>query len=131
MKFSGIVKKNLGRGSKLGFPTANISAPKDLADGIYVGLMSFKVDGEALMTMEALIFIGAAETFGETDRKAEIYVLDLTEVLKPNDTLYDKEIIVETLKKLRDNKKFESEAALVDQMKQDEVEAREFFKPVI
>ena len=128
MKFSGIVKRNLGRGSEMGFPTANIEAPQDLEDGIYVGLAAVAVDQDVLMTMEALVFIGASKTFGETDRKAEIYILGLDEVLKPEENLYDKEIVVETLKKLRDNKKFGSQEELVVQMKVDELEARKFFQ---
>jgi FAD synthase len=113
MKFSGVVKKNLGRGTKLGFPTANIDVPENAEDGLYVGLANKK---------PALVFIGSSKTFDETDRKAEIYILDFI------GDLYGQEIEVELLKKLRENKKFESEQALIDQMKQDEQVAREFFK---
>ncbi|MEJ0021373.1 MAG: riboflavin kinase [Candidatus Doudnabacteria bacterium] len=113
MKFSGIVKKGAGRGKDLGFATANLDVPKDLPDGLYIGLANSK---------PALVFIGAAQTFGETDRKAEIYILDFS------DDLYNQKIEVETIKKLRENQKFESEQALIEQMKQDEQLAREFFK---
>ena len=113
MKFVGIVKKNLGRGTKLGFPTANIDAPEGLEEGIFVGLV---------YGAPALIFVGAAKTFGETERKAEVYILDFSA------DIYGREIEVETIKKIRDNQKFESEAALVEQMKRDEEVARAFFK---
>jgi riboflavin kinase/FMN adenylyltransferase len=116
MKFSGIVKKNLGRGRQLGFPTANIEAPKELEDGIYVGVTYCNT-----LVYNSIIFVGAAETFGEADRKAEVYILDFEE------DLYDQKIEVETQKKIRDNKKFASEQELIDQMKHDEKVAREFF----
>jgi len=112
MKFSGIVKKNLGRGKKLGFPTANIEAPKDLVDGLYVGFVEGK---------PALIFVGANETFEEADRQAEVYLLDFM------GDLYDKKIHVETIKKTREVIKFNSAEELIEQMKQDEQVAREFF----
>jgi riboflavin kinase/FMN adenylyltransferase len=112
MKFKGIVKRYSGRGRQLGFPTANIQAPKDLSDGLYVGLANDK---------PSLIFIGANQTFGETDRRAEIYILDF------NDDLYDKLIEIETLKKLRDVIKFETKEELITQMKKDEEDARLYF----
>jgi riboflavin kinase/FMN adenylyltransferase len=112
MKFSGIVKRGSARGKELGFPTANLVAPDFVEDGIYVGLANKK---------PSLIFIGVAETFGETLRNAEIYVLDFDR------DLYDKKIEIEVIKKLRESKKFDSKEELIEQMKDDEKVAREFF----
>jgi riboflavin kinase/FMN adenylyltransferase len=112
MKFSGVVKKNLGRGTELGFPTANMDAPKEIDEGIYVGQANEK---------PALIFIGAAETFDETDRKAEVYILDFS------GDLYGQILEIELLKKIRGNQKFDSKEELIAQMMQDEKQAREFF----
>jgi riboflavin kinase/FMN adenylyltransferase len=112
MNFSGVVKKNLGRGKKLGFPTANIDAPDDVGDGLYLGLAN---------KSPALVFIGQAKTFDETDRKAEIYILDF------EGDLYGQEIEVEIIKKLRENKKFQTERALIEQMWLDEQAARRYF----
>ena len=112
MKFSGMVHKRHGRGRALGFPTANLDAPKNLADGLYVGYADSK---------PALIFIGANETFGEDLRQAEVYILDF------QGDLYDRTIAVETLERIRDVIKFDSTAALITQMKLDERQAREFF----
>lgn len=122
MKFSGVVKKNLGRGRKLGFPTANIDAPEDIEDGLYTGLVHIHTvvyDGKP---RQSIVFIGAAETFGDKQRKAEIFILDFDE------NLYGLEISVEVLKKIRENKKFESQEALIEQMRHDEQVARNFFK---
>ena len=114
--FSGKVQRNLGRGRELGYPTANISIPLDLPDGLFVGYITVK--GRRL---PSLIFIGTNVTFGETDKKAEVYILDF------NEDIYDEQVEVEVLKKLRDSVKFESAEKLIEQMKQDELEARKFF----
>ena len=117
MKFTGVVKKNLGRGAKLGFPTANIDAPKETSDGIYAAITHCNT-----VPYYSVVFIGAAETFNEPDRKAEVYLLDFSA------NIYGKEIEVEIIKKIRDNQKFDSEQELVEQMKKDEQVARDFFK---
>ena len=116
MKFFGIVKKHLGRGTKLGFPTANIPAPANLADATYLAIVNSNT-----VSYYSIVFIGSPATFDETDRRAEAYLLNFS------GDLYDQEIEIEIIKKLRDNKKFDSEAALIDQMKEDESEARKFF----
>lgn len=117
MKFKGIVKKFTGRGRELGFPTANIEI-KDLAlkDGLYLGRV-WITDAE----FNALVFIGANKTFAETDRRAEIYILDFDQYI------YAQELAVETIKKIRDVQKFESADELIAQMKKDEKVARKFF----
>ncbi len=114
MKFSGKVMKNSGRGKKIGFPTANMEAPKDLENGLFLGLAN---------TKPALIFIGANETFDETDRRVEVYILDF------DGDLYGQTIEIEVHKKIRDVIKFESKGALIEQMKKDESEARKYFSP--
>lgn len=115
MKISGIVQKHLGRGKKLGFPTANIKVGKNVKDGIYVGTVG-------PMKLPALVFIGVAKTFDEEKRWAEVYILDFDE------DIYGKEIEVELKNKIRNNKKFDSQAELVRQMKKDELLAREYFE---
>lgn len=114
--FSGIVKRNLGRGKKLGYPTANIAVQKETPEGIFIGIAKLS-DRE----LQSLIFIGPSVTFNETDKKAEVYILDFDE------DIYDQTLIVEVHKKLRDNIKFNSIEDLIVQMEQDEKDAREYF----
>ena len=115
---TGIVKKNLGRGTRLGFPTANIHiAEENLDEGIYAALTDYQAT-----KYPSLAFIGAAETFGEEDKKLEVYVLDF------NRDLYGQKITVQLVEKLRGAKKFASEEELIIQMKIDEQQARGFFK---
>ena len=114
--FSGVVIKGAGRGKELGFPTANIPAPLDFSDGVYVARVFFDWS-----EFPALCFIGVAKMFGEKDRRAEIYILDW------EGDLYDKEIRVELLKKIREGKKFDSAEELVGAMKEDLRLAKIFF----
>ena len=117
MKFWGKVRKTNLRGKSLGFPTANVNLTKDFAEGIYIS--KTKLGREEY---DSLTFIGTVKTFNEQKFQSETYILDF------NQKIYDKWISVELLKKIRDNKKFESAEKLVEQMKKDEVLARQYFK---
>lgn len=114
--FSGVVQRNLGRGRELGYPTANVFITLDLPDGLFLGYTHL---GSRILP--SLVFIGPNVTFDETDKKAEVFILDF------NEDIYGKEIEVDVLKKLRDGIKFTTVDALISQMKQDELEARKFF----
>ncbi len=113
MKFKALIKPDQGRGKSMGFPTANFDLAGEMEDGIYVG---------RALDLPALIFIGSNVTFGEHRRHGEAYILDYGK------DLYGQEIELEILKKLRDNKKFGSREELVEQMKEDELMAREYFR---
>ncbi|MEK7479154.1 MAG: riboflavin kinase [Patescibacteria group bacterium] len=117
ISFSGLVRKGAGRGRALGFPTANIPAPLDCEDGVYVARVFFNNS-----EFPALCFIGAPEMFEERERRAEVYILDW------DGDLYGKEIQVEILKKIRESRKFDSSEELVGAMKEDLRVAREYFK---
>ena len=116
-KISGIVERHLGRGTKLGFPTANIPVAKDMHEGVFVGVVKI-----GARKYHATTFIGAPETFGEKKKRAETNILDF------NGDLYGKRIEVELIRKIRDNKKFGSAKELINQMKKDEKFARNYFK---
>lgn len=113
---SGTVKGGMKRGRVLGFPTANIDIDDlHIEDGIYVAKIILGGN-----EYPALVFVGSALTFGEQDRKFEAYFLDF------QGDLYGRNIEVELIKKLRDNKRFETAEALIAQMHEDERLAREF-----
>lgn len=115
-KFWGKVRKHNQRGKKLGFPTANINLTKNIPEGIYV---SHAKIGNSVYS--ALTFIGQAKTFIEKSFHAEVYILDFKQ------DIYGKWISVQLLKKIRDNKKFNSARELIAQMEKDEVVARRHF----
>ena len=112
---TGVVQKNLGRGTQLGYPTANLKLDQDIPDGIYAATVYLDS-----IKKPSIGFVGASETFGEKDKKLEVYILDFS------GDLYGKEIKVELTQKFRDNIKFASEAELIAQMKEDEQTAREY-----
>lgn len=114
----GKVVKGAQRGKDLGFPTANIALHKNVEEGIYLSKVKVEKNWHS-----ALTFIGKAETFSETKIKAESYILGFS------GDLYGKYISVQLLKKIRDNRKFNSQEELVKQMQEDLVIARKFFTP--
>ncbi len=114
--FSGKVFRHLGRGKDLGYPTANIHIDPDTPEGIYVGYARITDK-----SYPALVFVGRPLTFGETDKKAEVYILDFDQ------DIYEMNVEVSAIKKLRENLKFDSQEALIAQMQQDEENARKYF----
>lgn len=137
-KLSGKVVRYLGRGKKLGYPTANLDTKTDLDEGIYLGLVK-KIEGGTLpplflrkllphanlftteLGLPALVFIGKAETFGENKELVEVHILDFSQ------EIYDTSMEVEVIKKIRENQKFLTAEDLMEQMKMDELVARQFF----
>lgn len=114
--YRGKVKKGASRGRVLGFPTANIPLHKKIPEGIYASEVI--VAGKK---HHAATFVGKAETFSEKEYKSESFLLDFS------GDLYDQWITVCLLKKLRDNKKFNSSEELIEQMGKDILATREFF----
>lgn len=115
-KFWGKVRIHNQRGRKLGFPTANLTLRKNIPDGIYISQTKIRS-----AIYPSLTFIGTVKTFNEKKFQGETYILDF------NQDIYNKWITVNLLKKIRENKKFNSAAELIKQMKKDEIVAREFF----
>jgi riboflavin kinase/FMN adenylyltransferase len=116
---SGVVRRGDGRGKELGFPTANVPVDDDYAvppDGVYAGFAV--VDGER---HQAAISVGTNPTFGGVERRVESFVLDRPGGIE----LYDVEIRVEFIQRLRGMEAFDSVEALIAQMHDDVAEARE------
>jgi len=104
------------RGRDLGFPTANLALPGESlfpGDGIYATWAV--IDGERHPSATS---IGIRPTFGPSDRLVEVHVLDF------NGDLYDKEIGVEFVGKIRDQQKFPGIDELIAQMDRDVAQAR-------
>ncbi|RPH91926.1 bifunctional riboflavin kinase/FMN adenylyltransferase, partial [candidate division KSB1 bacterium] len=108
----GVVIHGVGRGRRLGFPTANIGViasgklcPKD---GIYAGLAH--VRGE---TFAGAISSGFNPTFTEGKHSVEAHLLDFDR------DIYDESLELRFVEKLRSPKKFESEQELKIQIADD------------
>ena len=105
------------RGQRLGFPTANIDPDNIVIPpvGVYAAsvMINRKIYG-------AMANIGHRPSFDQADSKinVEIHIFDFEK------NLYGKEIIVEFIKKIREEKIFFSPQKLIDQLKKDEQQAR-------
>ena len=119
LRFKGRLVRNLGRGTRLGFPTANLETDITVPEGIYIGYAN--VNREKL---PALIFSGAPLTFNEKEHKIEVYLLDFEGELKVA------ELGITLIKKIGENQKFASKEALIAQMEEDERVAKEYFRRI-
>lgn len=115
----GKVVKGKGIGNTLGFPTANINLMEANQllprSGIY--FCRVYIEGAAFF---GLTNIGTSPTLKSTDNiEVETFIIDY------HGDVYDKEIEIDMLKRLRDEKKFGSQIELVDAMRQDLARARQ------
>ncbi|MBM4448159.1 MAG: bifunctional riboflavin kinase/FAD synthetase [Chloroflexi bacterium] len=107
----GPVVAGAGRGVALGFPTANLDfGPEQAlpADGVYASWVSIKSK-----IFPAMTNIGTNPTFGDKRRAVEVYVVDY------RGDLYGKEIQVEFVERLREEKRFDNAEELKKQMAED------------
>lgn len=111
--YSGKVVKNMGRGSRLGFKTANVMIDQSAPEGVFLAKVRV-VDNN----YDALVFIGQPMTFNDTQKRSEVYILDFDEFI------YNVNIKVDLITKIRDNYKFDNEEQLINQLKKDEIRAR-------
>ncbi|MEI6700477.1 MAG: riboflavin biosynthesis protein RibF, partial [Actinomycetota bacterium] len=110
----GMVEHGDGRGGpELGFPTANLGIADGLAQpgvGIYAGYVTL-TSGEVV---QSAISVGRRPTFYEhADPLIECYLLDFDR------DLYGQQLEVTFVEKLRDEQRFETVDALIDQMHRD------------
>ena len=118
----GPVVRGDGRGGpELGFPTANLEIPDDIAlpaDGVYAGHFR-RADGSV---HQAAINVGRRPTFYESGTApvlVEAYLLHF------DDDLYGEPSRVSFAHRLRDERRFDSAEALIAQMHQDVAEAEQ------
>jgi riboflavin kinase/FMN adenylyltransferase len=117
----GTVLRGDRRGTRLGFPTANLAVDRALVHpprGIYAG-RALTAAGEKRV---AAVNVGVNPTFGGDPQRSpwrvEAYLLDFTS------DLYDQTLRVEFHQRLRDELKFPSVEALVEQMEHDVAQTR-------
>ena len=113
---SGTVVTGDKRGRTLGFPTANIEVGPDMVvpgNGIYATLAF--VDGERHM---AATSIGTRPTFDGKGRTIEAFLLEF------DSNLYNRKLRLEFVQRLRDELKFDSVDALLEQMELDVEQTR-------
>jgi len=112
----GRVITGAGRGTGLGFPTANLTVNPEQTlppDGIYATWAY--IDDKAF---QSATNIGKRPTFGGIDRIVEVYVLDY------HGDLYEHELRIDIVERLRDEKRFSSVAELKKQVVEDVKQSR-------
>lgn len=108
MSFSGIVIHGKELGRTIGYPTANIAlAPWLVEDGVYV----------LSVTVRDREYRGVG-TYREDITLFEAHIFDF------DADIYDETISISLLRKIRDNRKFDSFAELKKQIDRDAEEAR-------
>jgi len=112
----GTVVEGDGRGRTLGFPTANLVPDGELvpAAGVYVARV--RIDGGA--PIGAVVNIGQRPTFPGARFQIEAHLLDFSE------DLYGRELVLELLDRLRDERRFDGVDALCAQISADITTAR-------
>ena len=111
-----MVTHGAGRGAKIGFPTANVSAVDTLLPGIGVYAGMAHVDEKA---WPAAINVGPNPTFGEDRAKVEVHLIGFSR------SIYGLPLEVDFLRRLRDIQTFDSAEALKEQLARDIENARQ------
>jgi riboflavin kinase/FMN adenylyltransferase len=112
----GVVVHGAKMGRQLGFPTANIIPTQNFvipADGVYATYAT--VNGVRHM---AATSIGVRPTFGLSQRLIEAHLLDFS------DDIYDENLRLEFVSRLRGQETFDGIEALITQMNRDVTNAR-------
>ncbi|MFT4215713.1 MAG: bifunctional riboflavin kinase/FAD synthetase [Micropruina sp.] len=126
-RFTGVVAHGDHRGRELGFPTANLPVPAELAcpaDGVYAGWVT-RLDGldahgrplpsgQDAERWPAAISVGTNPTFDGVQRRVESYVLDRTDL-----ELYGAPIAVDFTERIRGQVRFEGIDELIAQVSDD------------
>ncbi|GIG27972.1 bifunctional riboflavin kinase/FAD synthetase [Cellulomonas marina] len=129
-RLRGLVVHGDARGRELGYPTANLAQDASgmvPADGVYAGRLRRvrRADGTAYdpaapdVLLPAAVSIGTNPTFDGVQRRVEAYVLDRTDL-----DLYDEEVVVELVERLRPTLRFDGVEPLLAQMVRDVEQAR-------
>lgn len=114
---SGEVVRGAQLGRQIGFPTANVAPDPTLVplrDGIYVSYA--RIDGGA--PLPAMTYIGTRPAVNTGQRMIETHLFDF------DGDLYGKQVTTEFIRHLRPDADFPSVDALVEQLRQDEADAR-------
>jgi riboflavin kinase/FMN adenylyltransferase len=106
-------------GRSLGYPTANIDIESDVKIIPKEGVYLVRVHLDKKRDYVGIMNIGKRPTIDAGNPQSiEVHILDF------KGTIYDAYLTLELLEKLRDEIKFESTEALIQQIRKDEIQAR-------
>ncbi len=105
-------------GKTFGFPTANVAFENEkpflLARGVYAVFTN--VSG---IVYQGMANVGIRPTLNENQLKLEVNIFNFHE------DIYGKELIVFFMERIRDEKKFHSVDALIEQIRQDKIQVKQ------
>jgi riboflavin kinase/FMN adenylyltransferase len=121
---TGTVVRGLQNGRKLGYPTANLQVNDEHKLIPKTGIYAVNVtDASALgETYKGMLSIGYNPTFDGKEQTIEVNILDY------NKDIYGNTLTLEFIAYIRDEKKFDSLEALIEEIKNDERKSREILK---
>ncbi|MDP3732613.1 MAG: riboflavin biosynthesis protein RibF [Candidatus Omnitrophota bacterium] len=119
----GTVIRGTSLATRLGFPTANINPHHEVLppSGVYVALVIFNNK-----KFKGVCNIGTKPTFldHQKQKHIEVYIFNFRK------NIYSKYLEIQFIKKIRNEKKFNSSQSLVRQIKKDIAQTREFFSSI-
>jgi len=107
------------RGRLLGFPTANLRLVDELVPKVGVYAVRAHIDGQAY---DGVANIGFNPTFNDGKLSVEVHCFDFDR------DIYDRDIKVDFIARIRDERKFSGPDELVAQIRSDSEQAREILK---
>lgn len=115
-RMAGRVRRGQQLGRRLGYPTANLALHRKVVP--LWGVFAVRVSGAGLVDHPAVASLGTRPTINGTEPLLEVHVFDFDR------DIYGQYLSVDFVRRLRDERRFESLDALVEQMHGDAAEAR-------
>ncbi len=116
-RMAGRVRRGQQLGRRLGYPTANLALHRKVVP--LWGVFAVRVSGAGLVDHPAVVSLGTRPTINGTEPLLEVHIFDFDR------DIYGRYLSVDFVRRLRDEKRFESLDALVEQMHRDAAEARQ------
>lgn len=121
LTLSGVVEKGFAQARSFGYPTANLtlSQPLDILEGIYCARTTLPGSDDVL---PSIVFYGTPYTLPDVVKpRFEVHVLE------KNANLYGKELTVQLVAFVRENKQFDDAKSLERTIEGDIVIVRNYF----
>jgi riboflavin kinase / FMN adenylyltransferase len=119
----GKVVGGAGRGRAIGFPTANLAVDHPRKVIPRLGVYAVRVDREGEQ-YGGMMNVGRRPTFGDSDLQVEVHLFDF------DGNLYGRELRIEFVERIREERKFPSAEALAEQLSQDRARCKRRLRDV-
>ncbi len=118
-RLTGVVVRGDGRGRLIGYPTANLAVDNPRKVMPMTGVYAVRVwRPESFVPVSGMLNIGVRPTFDGTERRIEVHLLDT------DAELYGQSLRVDFVERIRDEQKFTTVDALVEQLSKDKARCK-------